>query len=284
MKDVLNNAIKGKKIDEKLLFEEMANQLNKKEGVNATVIHGVGSKVEYDSQYLKVGKRVELGDLLFITFDRIKKEFRLCVLQAKFRKKRFLQFLTFNTNVFQLELLKLRPDIKNINKKNKFPTNILNFRKDYKSITAYGIFYFDNICHKIDFLYTIPENIQLKRSNVPITRNGYNRVAYFTCGVNKGSPNRCCKYGITKKEAMEICSIDVFEEALVDFKIGAPINDQYMKNWVLNYLAQSRGRTDNLAVIGEILKYYEGNMELNEEIVGEYKPSVFLVITEGGNK
>lgn len=188
--------------------------------------------------------------------------------------------MTFLVNVFQLELLNDKPDILSINKNTTFPKNILNFRNDYKSITAFGIFYYDNIVGDIDFLYTIPENIHLKNKNLPINISTRNRSASFTCNKRIGSPNCGCKSGINNKEIEETCSIDVFVKSLIDYKIGAPINDKKILRWVLNYLEQLQWNADNLEIVKEVLKCYEGEHEKIDELIGKGGPSVFLTIID----
>ena len=57
--------------------------------------------VSYNSNILHgQSKRVELGDLQIFTYDRSKKELRICTLQAKYEKIYFIHFLTFGS-IFQ---------------------------------------------------------------------------------------------------------------------------------------------------------------------------------------
>ena len=106
---------------------------------------------------------VEIGDLVLITYDRSRKELRICTLQAKYKKDSVTKFLRIKRlDVFQWELLKDRPNVIAASKKYKVPQNILNFNPKYKSISAYGIFYQDPVPNgDIDFLFTIPEYLKM---------------------------------------------------------------------------------------------------------------------------
>ena len=215
MKNALNMAIIGKgNIYEEDLFKEMANQFNNNKFAKCTYVKEIHQMyVDFYSSITGNMEYRELGDLLLLTFDKIKKELRLCVLQAKYRRGSYRKFLSCRTDVYQWDLLYYKPDVYNKSFMG-FPKHILNFRHDYKSITAYGIFYRDKTLNMIDFLYTLPE--YFKPRNIMSSKSTFD----FTCpnlGVCKSS---CCgcntticltKQGGVPKETLFTCSMDIFD-------------------------------------------------------------------------
>lgn len=284
MKKELNAAVKKStsKIDEIFLFRAMAKEFNHSIISKSTYvkeIHGNKSKVEFSSKYKLGGSaNTELGDLLIFTFDKATQELRMCILQAKYKQSRYYRFLNSKANLFQWELLHDKPPI--INKsKFHFPPDILNFRTDYKSISAYGIFYHDNILRDIDFLFTLPDFFvphSMPRS--PIA-NG-DRCFNFRCPFGLGSPNNVCTKGITRKEAISTCSIDVFENQVLLCKVGVPIpNKTPIGRWVLTLLNNMREYADNPEVINELLNFY--NDDITEYTYSfDETPSALIVITD----
>ena len=93
-----------------------------------------------------------------------KRQIRISFLQAKYRPDRGMfpfEHESFRGDYFQWELLKDRPDIESSNKMNpQLPKKILSTTK-YKTITNFGIFYYNklnnNFINEIDMLYIIPE-------------------------------------------------------------------------------------------------------------------------------
>ena len=155
---MLKNRPKGQKVNEIYLFRLMARYLNQT-AIKCTFVKQIHAQyyVSYNSNILHgQSKRVELGDLQIFTYDRSKKELRICTLQAKYEKNIFRHHPSIVLNVFQWELLKDRPLVQAISKKYPVPSNILNFNFAYKSISAYGIFFLENAIGNVDFLYTIP--------------------------------------------------------------------------------------------------------------------------------
>lgn len=284
MKKEFNRAVsKMINVNEVGLFREMAKQFNYNKFTKATYVKEIHKQyVEFNSSFYGGMKRIELGDLLFLTYDKSKKEFKLCVLQAKYRKKPYKKFLDCNADEFQWELLYYKPDVYNKSKMN-IPKHILNFRNDFKSITAYGIFYHDKSSNEIDFLYTLPELFSPKKM-IPYP----SKVFSFTCpnlGVCKTS---CCgcgtgcsgKRGTMPKETLYTCSIDVFENEVVSSKIGAPINDDEIKKYILKLLNSMRRSSDKPEVIEEILRDQEFVMESKYLFDEDIHPSAIIVITE----
>lgn len=281
MKREINIAIQGKTIGEIMLFREMANLFNAPgRGTYVEEVHGNKGRVEYKSIIASSTVTVELGDLLFFTFDKYSRELRICTMQVKYKDKRFKKFLHFRANIYQWELLYTKPTI--TNKGNNFPPHILNFRADYDSITAYGIFYHDIYNHDIDFLYTVPYFIEpVHRPRHPL-KNPY-RTYQFNCP--KGlSGSESCFSGINAQEAFSICSIDIFEDQVLQGKVGAPINDdKNMLEWVLNLFVRMKEQADHPEVIEEILRAYEftsrGINSVNSKDFETF-PAAMIVVTD----
>lgn len=290
MKDEFNKIIDvikvNKKINEIILFQEMANEFNKKaKCVYIEPIHH--NLVEFSCKTTSQSiETCELGDLLILTYDLAKHELRVCVMQVKYHHRQYKCFLNLQSvNLLQWDLLRYKPDVTDKSKM-KFPTNILNFRDDYKSITAYGVFYHDNINKDIDFLYTIPEF--LKPARAPkLPMKSPCRAFHFRCGHKPpmGSPNLLCYDNPPgKDEETCTCSMDNFESQLLSCKIGAPINDKGIRKWILGLLLGMRSN-DTSGVIDEILSAYGYNINAREsrEYSSEYDnlfPATFIIISD----
>lgn len=285
MKNELNIAVaKMPKVGEIELFREMAKQFNHNKYAKCTYVQEVHKMmVEFESSFYHGVKRIELGDLLFLTYDKSKRELRLCVLQAKYRSGSFRKFLNCRADVYQWELLYYKPDVYNKSRIN-IPKHILNFRHDYKSITAYGIFYHDKTLHEIDFLYTLPELFTPKRI-IPTPSQTF----AFCCpnlGVCKSS---CCgcstgcsiKKGSIPKETLYTCNMDIFEREVLACKIGAPINDNEIRKYILGLLNSMKITADSPDVIDEILRNYDYKDTLIDYMYDEEYPSAIIVVTDG---
>lgn len=278
----INTAKKyGVVIDEIFLFREMAKQFNTAFS-RCTYVNEIHKKlVSFDSYYKGAKAHCELGDLLFLTFDKKKKELRLCILQAKYKKKSYRKFLNCNADIFQWELLRSKPNITNLSLCH-FPPNILNFRTDYESITAYGIFYKDMTKNEVDFLYTMPSFLQLSRHRTAPVSSPRCTLT-FTCPIGVGSPNSFCRKGIRRKETVSTCSIDVFQREVLACKVGAPIEDKKILEWILLLLRDMKNTINDSSVIDEILDYYGNNeygMDDNAENAPGSFPSAIIVVTD----
>lgn len=282
MKKEINVSVKGKKIDETTLFRAMANELNRNSSctyVNEYVeeIHGTKKLVIFESKILNEPKTVELGDLLLVTFDKETKELRICILQAKYKSGGYYTFLNFNANILQWELLKNKYTIKNKFSYN-FPPNILNFRSDYKSITAYGIFYKDK-AGQIDFLYTLPIFIKpAKKIKKPL--KNFIKSFHFRCPTGYCNPDPFRMRKNRTKETISTCSIETFEKQLLLGKIGAPINDPQVKNWLLSILYIMKSKTSNPESIDTILNYFQFSNNLVADLSPTYFPATLVVVTD----
>lgn len=231
MKKELNQAMANKQIDELLLFRNMSYLLNTSVS-RCTYVNNIHGKiyVEYLSKIANGIKRVELGDLWIFTYDLAKKVLKMCIMQIKYRKRQYYRFLDLPINIYQWELLKDKPILKYCNF--NIPYQILSFQKSYESISAYGIFYHDNVSKKkeIDFLYTLPRCLKPKTPHKTSTIQSYE----FICPGGMGSPNLLCKE-CNSKETFTTCSIDIFEKEILSAHIGVPINGE-MKGFVIPLL------------------------------------------------
>ena len=291
MKNELNRAILGvANVGEVELFREMARQFNYNTLARATYVEEVHKQyVEFPSSFLGGIKKIELGDLLFITYDKSTKDLRVCVLQAKYRRKSYRKFLNCKADIYQWELLYYKPDINNRSKMN-IPKHILNFRHDYKSIAAYGIFYHDKNLSMIDFLYTIPE-LFTPKSLVPLPSSTFS----FNCPNWSVCKSTCCgcsttlcptKLGGVPKETLFTCSMDIFEHEVLHCKVGAPINDDVIKMSILKLLNEMKGDAEDSEIIDEILRDYENGYygEIEDYKFYEGHPSAIIVITDSGKE
>lgn len=281
MKRELNIEIsKIAKFGEEELFREMANQFNRNKYAKCTYVQEVHKMiVEFNSSFYHGVKGCELGDLLFLTYDKTQKELRLCVLQAKYRKGSYRKFLSCKADEYQWELLFYRPDIHNKSRLN-FPKHILNFRHDYKSITAYGIFYHDKTLHEIDFLYTLPELFKpQKMTPVPSKTFSYICPNLSICKSSCCGCNTSClsKIGSTPKETLFTCNMDIFEREVLTCKVGAPINDDEIRKYILGLLNSMKKTADSPEVIDEILHNYD-YIEVSKD---EEYPSAIIIVTDG---
>lgn len=284
MKKEFNRAVSSMiNVNEVELFREMAKQFNYNKFTRATYVEEVHQRyVEFNSSFQGGTKKVELGDLLFLTYNKSQKELKMCVLQAKYRSKPYKKFLDCDADIFQWELLYYRPDVYNKSKMN-IPKHILNFRNDFKSITAYGIFYHDKMSNEIDFLYTLPELFSPKRM-MP----NPSKVFSFTCPNLGGCKITCCgcgtgclgKKGAVPWETLYTCAIDVFENEVLSWRIGAPINDSEIKKYILGLLQSMRRDADDREVIDEILRDQDFETDSEHFNNEDAHPSAVIVITE----
>lgn len=291
MKKELNTAIAGwAKVNEIGLFREMANQFNNNVIAKCTYVKEVHKMmVDFPSDFAGGNMQKELGDLLLLTFDKAKRELRLCVLQAKYKKGMYRYFLNCHADLYQWELLYYKPNVMNSSSLN-FPNNILNFRHDYKSITAYGIFYHDYMSHDIDFLYTLPEFFTPQNLLYPYPKKKMSKRSFIYTCPKIGTYHFEC-YGCTKnkcgmipKETLYTCSMDIFEQEVLFCRIGAPIDDDPgIKKYILSLLSCMKKSANSPQVIDEILDNYDFDYRNNGEsdIVNDQRyPAAIIVVTD----
>ena len=263
MKTNLNKAMAKTRIDEISLFEKMSYLLNNSVS-QCTYVNNIHGKiyVEYPSNISNTIKRVELGDLWIFIYDKAEKVLRMCIMQIKYKKRRYYRFLDLPINIYQWELLNTKPLLQNCNI--NIPYNILNFQKNYESISAYGIFYHDNISKRreIDFLYTLPRCLKPKNSYNTSTIQTYE----FICPHGMGSPNSLCKEK-NSKETFTTCSLDSFEKEVLLAHIGVPLYDE-MKEFALSLLERMQAGADDASVIQRILSDF--NREQNGNISSQF--------------
>lgn len=237
MKKEIYDFLKNKKLEvnEVSLFQGMAHAFNNSKTSAIFVDQAHQSYVKFKLSSLtrlsrlpsikgmkKVVVKREVGDLIFIVYDEYTEVFKICTLQAKYKKQRsFNTGLHFRAELLQWGLLLDRPDIENCIT-NRFPNNLLNFNLNYKSITAFGIFYHNetikNVDNDIEFLYEIPENIG------PVNENANSLERSFTTYSRFVTPN--------SDEIIESDYLEQFSKYMREFKIGAPVEDKEILTWI----------------------------------------------------
>lgn len=261
MKRQLNNvAIANGRVNEVFLFSAMARLIqNFTNSVFIEKTHGRRGWVSFNSILAGGIRRKEISDLMILCFNDTTKEIKLSFLQAKFHRYRINPFLSFNGDYLQLELLKNRPNILPGSLYN-FPVNILNF-STYKSLTTFGVFYYD-INHELDLLYSVssllnPAGINIQ--NGKIIFPGFRRCPAINCQTDN------------LIEVETTCNINLYVNALVGFRIGAPIpKGSEIENY-LNYLLRNIDVHD----LGEYLNYFNNNVENNAQYRNH--PSILLI-------
>ncbi len=275
MKVALNTAIAGGTVNEVRLFREMANLFNTSISKCTYVeeVHGRKGFIDYYSTFKCASKKVEIADLLIFTYDKFTKQTRICFLQAKYKNDIYNDNLKFDANIFQWELLRDKPVVTST----KFPTNILNFRNDYASITAYGIFYYDNTGN-IDFLYTLPRHINPLRDVVPPENKAIRKYKFIH---NCCKPNILCNMGFDINETISTCSINIFANQILNCRIGAPINSTIRPN-IIRMLKSMRLTPNNALVINELLNYLDDNSTIDDNRLNnaDYNPAAIIVVTD----
>ena len=142
MKKEIYDFLKNKKLEvnEVSLFQGMAHAFNNSKTSAIFVDQAHQSYVKFKLSSLtrlsrlpsikgmkKVVVKREVGDLIFIVYDEYTEAFKICTLQAKYKKQRsFNAGLHFRAELLQWGLLLDRPDIENCIT-NRFPKNLLNF-------------------------------------------------------------------------------------------------------------------------------------------------------------
>lgn len=94
------------------------------------------------------------------------------------------------------------------------------------------------------------------------------------------------KQGGLPKETLFTCSMDIFEQEVLGCKVGAPINDDEIRKYLLRLLDKMKKEAEYPEIIEEILRVYEYD---NNEIIDDYKideghSSAIIVITDRGRK
>lgn len=277
MKNRFNTNIlkSGIKLNEVNLFRQLASEFNTKFSSSTFVeeTHSHKGFVEYDSRLLGKRKLVEISDLLFITYNKSIKEFRINFLQAKYQSKPYKKFISFRGNIYQRELLSEKPDIFDV-KGLGFHRNILNYT-NFKSITSYGVFYVD-IKGDIDFLYTMPE--------YTIPRNFKTKTGITTFYFAPGPycPNASCRAGMLAQETISTCSMDIFASEVIMGRIGAPLQNSQVPYFKGLFSTMLKTNPDD-HVLREINDYLNENERYNNEMktFNDYHPNVIVVIAEG---
>lgn len=307
MKKYINNAAKNtiQKVNEVFLFRQMAGALN------TQTSHSVFVKEAHAKMYVKyqldpkrfamlsgskpIIKKVELGDLIILTYDAKVKLLRMSIMQAKYKSIPYRNFLDLYLNLYQWELLNFKPTL--VWSNHGIPFNILNFQTRFKSIASYGIFYRDNYKNEIDLLYVIPELLKYKNTKI---YKGINKIIKnkqrlpktrdysfgFQCpqGLNN-QPVPSCQRGFIPQETISTCSIDSFKDEILNWRIGVPIlpggNDEILM-WILGMLKKLRNdfNDDHIIqqMIDDILRdYSNGDKNYIKDLkIPEHIPPILL--------
>lgn len=150
---------KGNKCGEVELFTKLEDSiinLSTKYPMLVEIIHGSKSivKFNYEANYINkiqtpIVKECELGDMLFITFSKNKKIFRLMYMQNKIGK----DWDRFYLDLIQLDLLNNKPSIISTKlPKCVFENNNILKNALLPSVTSYGVFYKDSDAYEMSYL------------------------------------------------------------------------------------------------------------------------------------
>lgn len=275
------------KVDEIKLFDALIHIYGQSQNTVAIKrIHGGYNSVEFFSPLSGKVIRKELGDLLFVVFDRSKNEIRICTMQNKYRKDPFPKkiFSCPKMDVGQWELLKSKSAINSVGSI-RFPPNILNFRADYQSISAYGIFYKDKK-NDFDFLYTTPDYLYHPNLiDIPAPKN-LKRGFRFAINSKSRSGFDPSLVGVGIDKVLFCCTFNNFDWSLRVGKIGAPISDLDLeiRGAIYGFLQNARNNNSTLEVIGDIeiigdvLRAIESQMDRNQ-----LEPPISLSFGESPN-
>ena len=236
------------------LFRFLMNELNTKycQACFVDEVHAHSGFIEFDSVLLGAPKKVEIADLQIISYNKHKKELRLCFLQAKLRKQKYRKFLNFPGDIYQWELLKGKPAICDTFN-HGFPTNILNFTK-YQSITSFGVFYKD-LTSNFDMLYTMPVFL------TPTSAKRHTTLQFNSpC---KGNITSTCNRGFSADETVSLCSINPFVSELLNGRIGAPVlkSDLGIMLYIASSIASVSFHHPNNSIAREILSLIDMNVD-----------------------
>lgn len=271
MRQNVQENIRDKKKNEVNLFRALSSALNTDRSYScySKEIHGGYNSVNFNSKYFYSIRR-ELGDLLLLTFDNLKKEIRICILQAKYEKKEKKPLKKFKSDFFQWDLLLNKYDVKSVGKI-IFPKNILNFQNQYKTISSFGIFYIDN--NKPDMIYTIPD--YMKPNSFPC--KSAVRTFYFDNSKMLSSKN----------EIFYTSTLNKFASAILSNKIGAPLhlnNNHNIVSWVYSLLKITQKNSETEKISNYILDNFPfENFDLYNKSINENTPHMVITITNYKN-
>jgi hypothetical protein len=277
MKTEINQAIFKKSnfnFGEIYLFREMTKSLNNYlPAIYIHETHGRKGWVKFHSTLKNDTRQKEISDLLIVCVNKPTKEIKISFLQVKYHRTNTTPFLKFHGDYLQLELLSQRPSI-DANNFFRFPQNILNF-SNYKSLTTFGVFFHDRN-GEIDMLYTTTD--LLITTNI----NGLKGPIQFL--GNPQCPKANC-FTSNINEMISTCNIDLFENGLINFQIGAPISQN---NLISDYFSKlfkqiisNEKKTENLNLLKSILDDFINNKDIPENLDPdtEGNPSMLIIQT-----
>lgn len=262
------------------IFENMSLILNhtipETNAIFVKKTHGRAGFVNFNSNTCGNVTR-EIADTLSIVYNKHINEIRISFLQAKYnRNKNIKPFLkTPNSDYCQWDLLKNRYPIQSKGSI-QFPTDILRFT-NYKSITSYGIFYWNSTM--IDMLYTIPDILQ---PSVYPCINQKQKVTLTFPGHQHCPRQGCFTPNPLHNELFSTCNIDLYEQFLLNGFIGAPIERSAPKirNFI-STLLQNANNQKSSKIFEEIKKALGAEDSVQNDKNGELGMNIFAITTEG---
>lgn len=262
-------------IKEESLFDALMDIYSQNSNiVTAKKIHGGHNSVAFYSELVGQSVPKELGDLLLIVHDGEKDTLRICTMQNKYRKKKLPKaFFSCSIDVIQWELLLMRYTI-NSTGIIQFPSNILNFRNDYLSISSYGIFYKDSP-NSFDFLYTVPDYLYPANPIQLPTSKNHSQAFRFAFGSASSSFDPTLS-GQSTDEVTFGCNFNLFDASLLAGRIGAPLQrySKAMNAWILATLQYLQGILLGDSGIGNTLHLVTGSTEILDRTIGTLRTTL----------
>lgn len=200
----------------------------------------------------------EISDLLIITYSANKKQARATFLQAKW-KATCLNPFRFRGDVFQYLLLNQRPLFAHIKAPSSQDSILHNAILD--SIGSYGVFY-QKTTKDIEFAFAAAQEISLY-SSLPFSKKNKGRVFKILSTVKKVSI--ITHLGYLCYDTRVLYGADDFEQALLSFSVGSPIDLVQLSNLLSPYLANSPELTKTFQDMS--LVYVENGVKLANNIL-----------------
>ena len=194
--------------------------------------HPKCTPIEMHQHYVQYGNPVvkcEISDILFVSYSKYYPWMKINFLQAKKadfnnRKEGLVSNntkLKFSIDKNQYNLLKDRPEIDPL--KTGLPKDILSNACN-SSITSYGVFYNASNSSKtttVEFAFEITDLLQ---PTPKVTRACFGTIdTYYGCICNNKYCHCHCWH---EPNLLTTLDTDCFENALLNFQIGSPIEDE----------------------------------------------------------
>jgi len=255
VKKELNLRLKGKPINEIIIFREIQSILSRR--FNSILIEETHqNKISYKSKALNNFIKREISDLLIITFSIKMKKAKMMFLQAKYERKKApndKQF-SFKGDFFQYELLATRPTITNHSTRFNFPRDILSF-SNFDSIGSFGVFYKDTN-QDIDMAYATAKDLSIKKKVT--SKKQSLRTLYFPELSQNSSIIKVDNNILVELRATQ--TINCFTIGLLQMLIGGEfINQKHIVQFLTTYFS---GRPKTETISQQFLSYLNDNNDL----------------------